>query len=71
MKINTSYVRSHYPETLGIRRGLQKLKVKRITRHTLPKKYIELCELQIVTATGQQGHNSGPARDTIAGQKLS
>ena len=27
--------------------------------------------VQIVTATGQQGHNSGPARDTIAGQKLS
>ena len=27
--------------------------------------------MQIVTATGQQGHNSGPARDTIAGQKLS
>ena len=28
-------------------------------------------KMQIVTATGQQGHNSGPARDTIAGQKLS
>ena len=31
----------------------------------------KLSIMQIVTATGQQGHNSGPARDTIAGQKLS
>ena len=34
-------------------------------------KKLDMPTLQIVTATGQQGHNSGPARDTIAGQKLS
>lgn len=45
MKINIiSVIRSHYPETLGIRRELQKLKVKRIKRHMLPEKSIELCE---------------------------
>jgi len=36
-----------------------------------PKYRKLLSMLQIVTATGQQGHNSGPARDTIAGRKLS
>ena len=44
MKINVSAIRSHYPEALGIRMGLQKLKVKRITRHMLTEKDIELCE---------------------------
>ena len=39
MKINVSAIRSHYPEALGIRRGLQKLKVKRITRHMLTEGY--------------------------------
>ena len=38
------------------------------SRHTISE---VLIRVQIVTATGQQGHNSGPARDTIAGQKLS
>lgn len=38
------YIRSHYPETFGIRRTLQRVKIKRIRRHTLPEGKVRLCE---------------------------
>ena len=37
-------VRSHYPEMLGIRKALQKIKIKRISRHMLSEKEIRICE---------------------------
>lgn len=44
MHINVSTIRSHYPEWLGIRKNLQRLKVRRITRFTLSAEEISLCE---------------------------
>ena len=38
------FLRQRYPEKLGIRRRLQKLKVKRILRHKLPDEVINACE---------------------------
>ena len=37
-------IRSHYPETFGIRKVLQRVKVKRIRRHMLAQEEIRLCE---------------------------
>jgi hypothetical protein len=37
-------LRSHYPEVLGIRKSLQRIKVKRIFRHTLSEEEIVKCE---------------------------
>ena len=60
-----------------IQRAPLKGKIQMQTRISTRKTFFERLhcfrykQLQIVTATGQQGHNSGPARDTIAGQKLS
>ena len=34
-------IRKRYPKFLGIRKGLQKIKVSRLTRHVLPKELIE------------------------------
>ena len=44
MRINLSWLRAHYPETFGIRKALQRIKVKRITRHMLSKSEIQICE---------------------------
>lgn len=44
MRINISWLRAHYPEQFGIRKFLQKMKVNRITRYTLSKSEIEICE---------------------------
>lgn len=44
MRINISWLRAHYPETFGIRKALQRIKVKRITRHMLSKSEIQICE---------------------------
>lgn len=44
MRINISWLRAHYPEIFGIRKALQRIKVKRITCHMLSKSEIQVCE---------------------------
>ena len=44
MRINISWLRAHYPEAFGIRKALQRIKVKRITRHMLTESEIQICE---------------------------
>ena len=44
MRISISWLRAHYPEQFGIRKFLQIIKVNRITRYTLSKSEIEICE---------------------------
>lgn len=44
MLINITFLRSHYPEFLGVRKFLQRIKVKRIRRHILPEVTIRKCE---------------------------
>ena len=38
------FLRSHYPEFLGIRRRLQGIKVTRLTRYRLKESEIQICE---------------------------
>lgn len=44
MKLNVSYIRSHYPRIFGIRKTLQSIKVKRIKRFMLSDDDILICE---------------------------